>query len=203
MKRKIPSQILMIFGASGDLTRRKLVPALLHLFYRGLLPDTFLIIGVSRTRQDSEAFRLRLRTELTSVAGEIAPQTVDRFLQQVYYFPIETSQCDAYPELFDKVEKLRRSAGIDNNILFYLATPPELYEVIPSCLKSCGQHQSPDGWRRIIVEKPFGRNEADARRIDRLLQKIFPEKEVYRIDHFLGKCFCGRRWGVFMQMNWK
>lgn len=187
MKRKIPSQILMIFGASGDLTRRKLVPALLHLFYRGLLPDTFLIIGVSRTRQDSEAFRLRLRTELTSVAGEIAPQTVDRFLQQVYYFPIETSQCDAYPELFDKVEELRRSAGIDNNILFYLATPPELYEVIPSCLKSCGQHQSPDGWRRIIVEKPFGRNEADARRIDRLLQKIFPEKEVYRIDHFLGK----------------
>ena len=187
---KIPqSQILVIFGASGDLTHRKLIPSLFELFERKLLPDKFLIVGVSRTRLNTEEYRKSLHE---SIIGNGKTHVTDNpylnaFLRNIYYISCNTTDGNAYSTLFDEIDQLRNAAGIDDNILFYLATPPVMYAVIPPFIQAQRQNISPNGWRRIIIEKPYGSNETEARQLDRLLCGIFPEREIYRIDHFLGK----------------
>lgn len=187
---KIPdSQILVIFGASGDLTHRKLIPALFELFERKLLPAKFLIVGVARTRQNTEEFRQSLLDSMIQNRTTYAidnPHLTD-FLRSVYYIVCDTTRGEAYEALFREIEQLRNAAGIDDNLLFYLATPPVMYPTIASSIEARHQNRSAEGWRRIIIEKPYGSNEAEARALDRLLCAIFPEREIYRIDHFLGK----------------
>lgn len=187
---KIPdSQILVIFGASGDLTHRKLIPSLFELFERKLLPEKFLIVGVARTRQNTEEFRKSLYESMLQSGKTSAtdnPHLTD-FLRCVYYIVCDTTRSEAYGPLFAEIEQLRNAAGIDDNILFYLATPPIMYPVIPAFIREQHQNSSSRGWRRIIIEKPYGSNEAEARALDHLLCSIFPEREIYRIDHFLGK----------------
>ena len=187
---KIPdSQILVIFGASGDLTHRKLMPALFELFERKLLPEKFLIVGVSRTRQNTEEFRQSLYESMLRDERTYATDNphLTSFLRCVYYIVCETTESEAYEPLFREIEQLRNAAGIDDNLLFYLATPPIMYSIIPPFIQAHHQNHSAQGWRRIIIEKPYGSNEAEARQLDRLLGGIFPEREIYRIDHFLGK----------------
>ncbi len=187
---KIPdSQILVIFGASGDLTHRKLIPALFELFERKLLPEKFLIVGVARTRQNTEEFRKSLYESMLRDGRTHATDNphLTSFLRCVYYIACETTESEAYGALFREIEQLRNAAGIDDNLLFYLATPPIMYAVIPPFIQAHHQNRSKQGWRRIIIEKPYGSNEAEARQLDRLLGGIFPEREIYRIDHFLGK----------------
>lgn len=187
---KIPdSQILVIFGASGDLTHRKLMPALFELFERKLLPEKFLIVGVARTRQNTEEFRKSLYESMLRDGRTFATDNphLTNFLRCVYYIACETTESEAYGPLFREIEQLRNAAGIDDNLLFYLATPPIMYAVIPPFIQAHHQNRSKQGWRRIIIEKPYGSNEAEARQLDRLLGGIFPEREIYRIDHFLGK----------------
>ncbi|WP_273198201.1 glucose-6-phosphate dehydrogenase [Barnesiella viscericola] len=187
---KIPdSQILVIFGASGDLTHRKLMPALFELFERKLLPEKFLIVGVARTRQNTEEFRQSLYESMLRDERTYATDNphLTSFLRCVYYIVCETTESEAYEPLFREIEQLRNAAGIDDNLLFYLATPPIMYSIIPPFIQAHHQNHSAQGWRRIIIEKPYGSNEAEARQLDRLLGGIFPEREIYRIDHFLGK----------------
>lgn len=188
---KIPeSQILVIFGASGDLTHRKLMPSLFELFERKLLPEKFLIVGVARTRQNTEEFRKSLHQSMLQNGKTCAtdnPHLLSEFLRSVYYIVCDTTRSEAYEALFREIEQLRNAAGIDDNLLFYLATPPVMYPVIPPFIEARHQNRSTKGWRRIIIEKPYGSNEAEARTLDRLLCAIFPEREIYRIDHFLGK----------------
>ncbi len=187
---KIPeSQILVIFGASGDLTHRKLIPSLFELFERKLLPEKLLIVGVARTRQSTDEFRKSLHASIIENGKTYATDNpyLENFLRIIYYIACDTTDGEAYTALFREIEQLRNAAGIDDNILFYLATPPLMYPVIPRFIQEQHQNRSTNGWRRIIVEKPYGRDEAEARHLDRLLCDIFPEREIYRIDHFLGK----------------
>ena len=187
---KIPeSQILIIFGASGDLTHRKLIPSLFELFERKLLPDKFLIVGVSRTKQSTEEFRQSLHSSIIGNGKTYATDNpyLKNFLREIYYISCDTTDCNAYVALFREIEQLRNAAGIEDNMLFYLATPPQMYATIPICIQAQQQNISKNGWRRIIIEKPYGSNEDEAKQLDKLLCGIFPEREIYRIDHFLGK----------------
>ncbi len=189
MEKTPQSQLLVIFGASGDLTHRKLIPALFELFERRLLPDKFLIVGVSRTKQSTEEFRQSLYDSIirSGMTYAIDNPYLQRFLHRIYYISCDTSDCSAYTPLFHEIEQLRNASDIDDNTLFYLATPPSIYPLIASCILKHGQNHSTDGWRRIVIEKPYGRDEAEAKRLDNILSGVFPEQEIYRIDHFLGK----------------
>ncbi len=187
MNKVLESHTLVIFGASGDLTRRKLLPALYELFERQLLPDRFLIVGVARTQLTTEEFRQTLFDSIAQTGNFDNTHCLHQFLRLLHYITCNTSECAAYASLFRELDQLRQTHHIADNILFYLATPPLMYTVIPACIEKYGQHQSPNGWRRIIIEKPYGCNEQEAKQLDKLLTEIFPEREIYRIDHFLGK----------------
>lgn len=184
--------ILIIFGASGDLTKRKLMPALFLLFKNGRLPEKFIILGAARTAYSSASYRSYIDSNLKKFTKpkEYIPGEATRFLQNVHYLTMDPAIADNYPLLQNKLLELDHTIGNPGNYLYYLATPPLLYETIPLLLQSVGLHQpssqSP-GFKRIIVEKPFGHDLQSARQLDRIYTSIFHENQIFRIDHFLGK----------------
>lgn len=188
---KIQSQLLVIFGASGDLTARKLLPALFELHVKALLPEQFAILGAARTPYSDEEYRHSISHRLREVVGNQAADTarLDSFLKRIYYVAFNSTLSGEYTKLKDKISELRTRERLNDRVLYYLATPPVMYELIPTFLKENGLNESssPDGWRRIIVEKPFGTSLESARALNRHLAQIFHEKEIYRIDHYLGK----------------
>ena len=175
-------QLLVIFGASGDLTSRKLLPAFSELFSRGLLPDRFAILGAARSDFSDISFR---RSRRQVLKGDRA----DEFLGKVYYLRFDPADPTAYPKLAKRIVRLRGELRLPDRILYYLATPPSMYPVIAQGLLESGLNvpEGEGGWRRIIVEKPFGSDLETARRLNGLLRGIFAEREIYRIDHYLGK----------------
>ena len=174
--------MLVIFGASGDLTGRKLLPSLAELHAKGLLPERFAVLGAARTFHDDDSYR-KFRKE---GAGEALP---DDFLRRVHYQPFDPNAPESYAALRSRIESLRRELSLPDRIVFYLATPPSMYEIVPSGLQAQGLASAtePGGWRRIVVEKPFGSDLASARRLNSVLRGIFDERDIYRIDHYLGK----------------
>lgn len=179
---KIPdNQLLVIFGASGDLTRRKLIPALYDLFIQKLLPPHFGVLGVSRTSMTDEEFRTR--------ANEFLPEGEMRaeFNNLLYYQPVDPSKGEDYPALKNRLESLNKNLETRGNYIFYLSTPPSLYDVIPIHLHDHGLSKGGNGFRRLIVEKPFGTTLSTARKLNVELLKYFEENQIYRIDHYLGK----------------
>ncbi len=182
------SQLLLIFGASGDLTHRKLLPALFQLYKEHALPNRFLIIGTARTRQSTETFRNMVKESISSTDEPIDAYEIQGFLRLIYYVTANPNRLADYEMLFSEIEQLRRALDIDDNIIYYLATPPTLYAVIPKFIREMGQHCSDsNGWRRIIIEKPYGNNEAEAKILNATLHDCFNESDIYRIDHYLGK----------------
>ena len=180
---------LVIFGASGDLTRRKLVPALWSLYATRTLPEPFTILGTSRTELTDEAFRGQMREAVTAFARVKIPSAVvwDRFAQNLFYVAGDPSQPDLYARLRQRLEALERKRGGPTNRIFYAATPPSLYDDIAEQLGKAGLAQAPNGWTRIVIEKPFGRDLESARALNRQLTSVFKEEQLYRIDHYLGK----------------
>ena len=180
---------LVIFGASGDLTRRKLVPALWSLYATRTLPEPFTILGTSRTELTDEAFRGQMREAVTAFARVKIPSDVvwDRFAQNLFYAAGDPSQPDLYARLRQRLEELERKRGGPTNRIFYAATPPSLYDDIAEQLGRAGLAQAPNGWTRIVIEKPFGRDLESARALNRQLTSVFKEEQLYRIDHYLGK----------------
>lgn len=179
---KIPeNQLLVIFGASGDLTRRKLIPALYDLFIQRLLPPHFGVLGVSRTSMTDEEFRTR--------ANEFLPEGEMRaeFNNLLHYQPVDPSKGEDYPALKNRLESLNKNLETRGNYIFYLSTPPSLYDVIPIHLHDHGLSKGGNGFRRLIVEKPFGTTLSTARKLNVELLKYFEENQIYRIDHYLGK----------------
>jgi glucose-6-phosphate 1-dehydrogenase len=176
---------LVIFGASGDLTKRKLLPALYHLAHRGRLPAQFAVIGIARTPMDDEAFRTQFRESIKEFAAtapwdEIAQSLASR----MYYLAGEFDDRTFYQRLGERLKEIDGAEGV----LFYLAIPPSVYGTVIEQLGSSGLATAPErGWRRIIVEKPFGTDLASARELNQLAHKHFSEEQVYRIDHYLGK----------------
>ncbi len=180
---------LVIFGASGDLTRRKLVPALWSLFQRRVLPEPFVIIGVARSEMSHEEFRRRMREAVTEFARVQPPaaHVWERFASSLYYCPGDPGDPAVYERLGPLLRQLETEKGTGGNRLFYCATPPSLYPAIVTGMGASGLHRETNGWTRIIIEKPFGRDLASARELNRIVSQVFTEDQVYRIDHYLGK----------------
>lgn len=188
---KPKSLVMVIFGASGDLTKRKLMPALYILYKNHRIPERFAILGVGRTEYDDDSFRKLMHEQLLRF---IKPEEVDEkvlanFVGLLYYQSMDPSKEEDYQLLKTRLHKL--DIQIDNpaNYLYYLATPPSLYGVIPQHLKQAGLNKSGrnDGFKRIIVEKPFGYNLDSARELNTIYRDAFEEDQIFRIDHFLGK----------------
>lgn len=179
------SHILVIFGASGDLTKRKLIPALYELHTQDLLPEKFAVLGVSRTQLTDQEFKDRMLEFLPT--DDHSRNDIGAFLEHLYYLPLSTSEPADYSKLRSKLEELRQNLLIPENYIFYLSTPPNLYEIIPQNLAQMGLNDASRGFKRLIIEKPFGTDLESAKTLNRNLLNYFAENQLYRIDHYLGK----------------
>ena len=177
---------IVIFGASGDLTHRKLIPALYNLYKIGRLSENFSVLGVARSDLNDETFREKMREALIN-NEETTPDTLDAFCSHLYYQAVNTSDAQDYGKLVPRLDDLHDKYQTCGNTLYYMSTPPSLYGVIPECLATHGLNTEEYGWKRIIVEKPFGYDEKTAQALDVQIHRFFEEHQIYRIDHYLGK----------------
>ena len=177
---------IVIFGASGDLTHRKLIPALYNLYKIGRLSENFSVLGVARSDLNDETFREKMREALI-YNEETTPETLDAFCSHLYYQAVNTSDAQDYGKLVPRLDDLHDKYKTCGNTLYYMSTPPSLYGVIPECLAAHGLNTEEYGWKRIIVEKPFGYDEKTAQALDVQIHRFFEEHQIYRIDHYLGK----------------
>jgi len=188
--KKPDNHILVIFGASGDLTYRKLIPAVYDLFRQNLLPEKFAILGVSRTEISDEKFRDKMKDGIKIFANfkEDDDKIVGNFLQHLSYFAIDTESKEHFRKLKYHLENMKGNLETGDNAIYYLSTPPTLYGVIPTLLGEVGLNTSSNGsWKKLIIEKPFGYDLASALELNKKLSKYFREEQIYRIDHYLGK----------------
>ena len=169
---------IVIFGASGDLTHRKLIPALYNLFKFGRL-NQFSVLGVARSELNDDTFREKMREALLETE-ETTPETLDAFCSHLYYQAINTSDAADYGKLVPRLEELHTKYQTNGNTLYYMSTPPSLYGVIPECLAAHGLNTEKEGWKRIIVEKPFGYDEKTAQELDVQIHRFFEEHQIYR-----------------------
>jgi glucose-6-phosphate 1-dehydrogenase len=185
-KRPTPEPCaVVIFGASGDLTKRKLIPALYSLAYNGFLPAEFGVVGVARTPMTGEEFRARMREAVQEHGrDEFREDVWERLAGGMSYVATEFTNEGGEAEVVARLTELDESRGTQGNRVYYLAIPPSAME---ATVVQIGKGRSPTGWTRLIVEKPFGHDAASARELNALLRRHFDEREIYRIDHYLGK----------------
>jgi len=180
---------LVIFGAAGDLTHRLLVPALYHLRRRDLLADKLAIIGVARSDISEEAFRARLRQGVRETDHRAAAEADWKWLaSRMTYLRGDFDAAETYARLAARLAEADRSRHTGGNYLFYLATPPQAFATIVRRLGEAGLVRETDGrWRRVVVEKPFGTDLHSAQELNGQLLSVLQERQVFRIDHYLGK----------------
>jgi glucose-6-phosphate 1-dehydrogenase len=180
---------LTLFGASGDLAQRKLLPTLFRLWLRGLLSEHFYVLGVARTALDDEGFRRQVDATLHTPQTEPAALgRVPDFLQCLHYQVLDYDDPAGYLRIGERIADLDRQHETQGNRLFYLALPPMLYSTVASQVGVAGlASSSGTAWSRIVIEKPYGRDLESARRLDEVIRDVFGESCVYRIDHYLGK----------------
>jgi glucose-6-phosphate 1-dehydrogenase len=180
---------VVIFGATGDLTHRKLIPALYNLAADGELPPAVTVVGFARREKSDDEFR----REMEEATRKFSRQTVrdeiwQTFGQSIFYHQSEFADEEGYRSLAQRLDKIDKERGTRGNRLFYFAAAPDQFEVILKHLKAAGLNQAREGsWARVIVEKPFGTDLASARELNRIVHNAFAEQQTYRIDHFLGK----------------
>ena len=182
--------VIVIFGASGDLTMRKLVPALYNLSAEKLLPDEFAVIGFARKKLTNEQFREQLSGDLCQfVSCELnSPKLQAWISQRLYYIRGEYDDPSSYETLKNLLLEIDQKHNTQGNRLFYLATPPNLFGTITKNLSQTGQTKQDDQtWKHVIIEKPFGQDLESAQALNRELQRYLNESQIYRIDHYLGK----------------
>jgi glucose-6-phosphate 1-dehydrogenase len=183
-KKKIPTSII-IFGASGDLTRRKLIPSFFNLFRKRKTPKDFHIIGFGGTDFSDEAFRTHLRQGLDQFASyEFSEEEWSLFAPRLSYVQGGYDQRSSFEELASQLSAQDKGRA---NRLYYMAIPPSLFPVIISNLNETDQLKENGGWRRVVVEKPFGTDLASAQELNQQIHKVLREDQIYRIDHYLGK----------------
>ncbi len=180
---------MVIFGAAGDLTKRKLIPALYNLARSQLLPQEFAIVGVARAPMTTDEFRQRLSRDIREFAtDEVDPGLWEWFAERLHYLPGNFEDPKLYPELRTMLETVDKEHGTRGNYFYYLATSPSFFSGVVQRLGEVGLIQEGDGrWRRVIIEKPFGQDLESARALNRDLGAILAERQIYRIDHYLGK----------------
>jgi len=184
-----PPCVLVIFGATGDLTKRKLFPALYNLAVQGLLPKEFAVVGVSRVDTSQDALRERLGEDLHEFAGAPVNQEIaDHLLQHFYYVSGEFNDPATFTKLRDTLAHVDEESKTNGCYLFYLAVPPNLFGDVVHRLGDVGLAQQGNGhWRRVIIEKPFGHDLDSAKELNRQIREVLSEKQIFRIDHYLGK----------------
>jgi glucose-6-phosphate 1-dehydrogenase len=180
---------LVIFGASGDLAHRKLIPALWSLYAARTLPEPFTIIGTGRTEMSDEAFRAKMRDGVKRFARLKIPNdnVWSRFAGSLFYVAGDPNDAELYAKIRATLEDVERKHTGPANRLYYLSTPPSLYAVITRQIGKAGLAEEQGGWTRIIIEKPFGHDLRSAQELNQLVTSVFREEQVYRIDHYLGK----------------
>ncbi|HEX3621059.1 MAG TPA: glucose-6-phosphate dehydrogenase [Acidimicrobiales bacterium] len=191
VERVAPPAILVVFGASGDLTSRKLMPAVENLALRRLLPAGFSVVGVARTEMGDDEFRERMREAVAESGGggEEAKHVWESFTGGFRYVAGDYTNADTFKRLKDVLDELDEARGTAQNRLYYLATPPDTFPIVVQGLAACGltRPAHDEAFVRIVIEKPFGRDTRSAEKLDEVVHEAFEERQVYRIDHYLGK----------------
>ena len=188
-----PACAFVIFGAAGDLARRKLLPALFHLWSGGHLNEETALVGAARRDWNDDRFRDEVAAALREFVGSGAPQGAawERFARRLFYVGLDFSDTDGYAALQQRLDALGSANGAGQQRIYYLATPPQAFPLISAELDAAGltaPAQTESGaWPRIVVEKPFGRDVASSKELDAQLLRSFDEERIYRIDHYLGK----------------
>jgi glucose-6-phosphate 1-dehydrogenase len=182
---------IVLFGASGDLAKRKVIPAMYDLAQNGSLGERYTILGFARTPMTDDSFRSTLGEAAMTISevGPIEPAKWNEFAANLYYSPGDYKDPESYAKLAKRLDELDAQQNLCGNRLFYLSTPPEVYQDIVEHLGSAGLARpcKSGSWVRIIIEKPFGRDLASAKELNKIVLNVFEEKQVYRIDHYLGK----------------
>jgi len=182
--------VFVIFGITGDLAARKLLPALIGLYSRKMLPPRFAVIGFSRRPFSREEFRDYIRPRLNIKPGQFKEEDIKHFLDHLSYEQGNFDDAAAYDRLAEKLKAIDQRWGQCSNKLFHLSIPPDLYEKVLNRISGSELNLPCDdetGWTRILIEKPFGSDVETARSLDKLLGKLFSEKQIFRIDHYLAK----------------
>ncbi len=184
---KPDNHIFVIFGASGDLTKRKLVPEIYSLYVQNLLPQKFALVGVSRTELNDELFRVKMKDAIIEFNKQEDISQVDDFIKLLYYQPLNTKDIGDYYKINNRLLELHKNLDIERNNIFYLSTPPDLYSIIPHGLAKYNFNKEYFGWNRLIIEKPFGYDLDSALKLKESLMAEWEEHQIFRIDHYLGK----------------
>src|SRR5208282_2990031 len=181
--------VMVIFGASGDLTKRKLIPALINLKQEGLLSEQFAIVGFAFDQMNTESFRAMLNEEITKFEEHpVDPKLWQWFLERIYYVQGDFKDPGAYQRLKDQIVAADKQHGTQGNLFHYLAVSFNFFSLIVQKLGEIGLTKEENGkWTRVIVEKPFGHDLPSAQQLNKELKQILTEKQIFRIDHYLGK----------------
>lgn len=179
-----PASLIMIFGATGDLAKRKLYPSLYHLYEKGKLDKNFAVVGVARRPWTNEVLRENVKDSIYSTIEDA--KNVDEFISHFYYQSHDVSDTESYVKLQKLSNQLDEKYELKGNRIFYLAMAPEFFGTIAEHLKTCGLTDT-DGFHRVVIEKPFGHNLETAIELNNQIRHYFPENDIYRIDHYLGK----------------
>jgi len=181
-------RVMVIFGASGDLTKRKLIPALYNLAGENLLSKEFALVGLARNELSSEQFRDLISKEIGEFATtKIDPDLWHWFSRRIYYLSGDFEEAQTYEVLRDLLAKIDKEHGTRGNYFYYLATAPAFFAPIVKRLGEAELVKEDHGWRRVIIEKPFGHDYDSARSLNKEIRQVLDEKQIYRIDHYLGK----------------
>lgn len=188
MKAEQLSNLMVIFGGTGDLTHRKLIPALYNLLNEGILPDAFAVVSVGRRNKTSEEYREELKKSVQQYSRfSMEQEKWEVLAQKIHYYPLDFRQGEGYTSLDDYLKKMEKQYGTKGNRMYYLAVAPEYFEVIVDHLHAYEMTDSSEGWKRVVIEKPFGRDLQSARYLNKKITHAFTEQNTYRIDHYLGK----------------
>ncbi|UCZ54332.1 glucose-6-phosphate dehydrogenase [Bacillus shivajii] len=177
---------IIIFGATGDLAKRKLYPSIYNLYKKGKLSNNFAIIGAARRPWTNEVFRENVANSIHDANMNVDDNELDEFLNHFHYLSFDVTNVASYQELNELLSQLEETFSIPGNRIFYMAMAPQFFGTIASQLKSEGVTNT-SGWNRLIIEKPFGHNLESAQKLNDELREAFDESAIYRIDHYLGK----------------
>ncbi len=182
------SMTFVLFGATGDLAKRKIYPALYNLFVEGKIPASFSVIGMGRREVADEQFQSNVEQSIKDFSRHVNEDRaqMDQFLSAFRYSALNVNHPEDYKKLLQLAEQRENDLGIPGNRMFYLSVAPEFFDVIALNIRESGLAET-KGWKRLIIEKPFGHDLESARELNDRLSRTFAEDEIYRIDHYLGK----------------
>ncbi|GGF10216.1 glucose-6-phosphate 1-dehydrogenase [Halobacillus andaensis] len=181
------SMSFILFGSTGDLAKRKIYPALYNLFIDKSMPASFSVVGLGRRNWSHEELQRNVEDAVRTFSrNPVDEEVMEKFLQTFRYHPLDVTKPEAYEDLYQYVQKREEELNIKDNRMFYLSVSPKLFDVIITNVKNSGLSDT-QGWKRLIIEKPFGHDLESSRELNRKISTVFDEKEIYRIDHYLGK----------------